>query len=53
LWLAKWIVEAYGGELAFVGPDDRLGGAAVELRIRQASEQSAAGRTSVPTERET
>jgi len=36
LWLAKWIAEAYGGEIAFVGPDPELGGAAVELRIRQA-----------------
>jgi PAS domain S-box-containing protein len=36
LWLAKWIAEAYGGEIAFVGPDPELGGAAVELRVRQA-----------------
>jgi len=34
LWLAKWVVEAYGGELAFVGPDPALGGAAIELRVR-------------------
>ena len=37
LWLAKWIVEAYGGELAFVGPDSALGGAAIELRVRRAT----------------
>jgi len=53
LWLAKWIVEAYGGELAFVGPDDRLGGAAIELRIREAPQQSTAASSGVPTERET
>lgn len=40
LWLAKWIVEAYGGELAFVGPDPQLGGAAIELRIRQAPHET-------------
>jgi len=34
LWLAKWIAEAYGAEIAFVGPDPELGGAAVELRVR-------------------
>ena len=53
LWLAKWIVEAYGGELAFVGPDERLGGAAVELRIREAPQQSTAGVSGLTTERET
>jgi len=53
LWLAKWIVEAYGGKLAFVGPDDRLGGAAVELRLRQAPSQSTTVPTGVPTERDT
>ena len=41
LWLAKWVVEAYGGELAFVGPDPTLGGAAIELRVRQAPESTA------------
>jgi signal transduction histidine kinase len=40
LWLAKWIAEAYGGGLAFVGPDPTLGGAAVELRFRQADPSS-------------
>ena len=40
LWLAKWVVEAYGGELAFAGPDSALGGAAVELRIRQVTEST-------------
>jgi PAS domain S-box-containing protein len=42
LWLAKWIVEAYGGDLAFVGPDPELGGAAIELRLRQPSAETAA-----------
>jgi len=37
LWLAKWIVEAYGGELTFAGPDPELGGAAVELCLRAPS----------------
>ncbi|MFD1640612.1 sensor histidine kinase [Halohasta litorea] len=41
LWLAKWIAEAYGGEIAFVGPDRELGGAAVELRVRQADASAA------------
>ena len=53
LWLAKWIVEAYGGELVFAGPDERLGGAAVELRVRQTSAQPPGVSTGGPTERET
>jgi len=53
LWLAKWIVEAYGGELAFVGPDDRLGGAAVQLWLRRANRQSTAASQSIPAERDT
>lgn len=45
LWLATWIVEAYGGEIAFIGPDPELGGAAVELRLRQPSEATAGNRS--------
>ena len=50
LWLAKWIVEAYGGELAFVGPDPQLGGAAVELRIRRAPRETAAADSDIEVE---
>jgi PAS domain S-box-containing protein len=36
LWLVKWLVDAYGGDLAYTRSD--LGGSAVTVRLRRASD---------------
>jgi len=40
LWLVKWVVDAYGGELEYARSD--LGGSTVTVRLRRATDAAAA-----------